>query len=240
MRPDQAHALIEELRRPEIGTLRAESIREQIIREHQGLVRHFIKVHDRQSIDDLVQLGNIGLIQAIDKFDLERGIAFSTFAGIHIRGEISHYLRDQYQTIRIPRDLQKNLQLVSASIEALMKDLERSPTVAEISIHSGLSTGTVLDALETLNTRDMKTLSEPINWDLPSTTDQGFNSVEAWATIQPALELLSSQDRSLLGMRFAEGLTNTEIAKRTGLSQVNVGRQLHRILNEVRRDTGEL
>jgi RNA polymerase sigma-B factor len=240
MRPDQAHALITELRQPETTSLRAEVIREQIIREHQGLVHHFIKIHDNQSLEDLLQLGNIGLIQAINKFDLERGIAFSTFAGIHIRGEISHYLRDQHQIIRIPRDLQKNLQRVSSSIEILMKDLQRSPTVAEISAHSGLSTGTVLDALETLNTRDMKTLSEPINWDLSSTTDLGFDSVEAWATIQPALELLSDQDRYLIGMRFAEGLNNTEIAKRTGLNQVSVGRQLNRILTEVRRDTGEL
>jgi RNA polymerase sigma-B factor len=240
MRQDQAHALITELRQPTTTVIRAEEIRDQIIREHQGLIYHFIKVHDHQSIDDLVQLGRIGIFQAINKFDLERGIAFSTFAGIQIRGEISHYLRDQHQLIRVPRDLQKNLQLVGASIEVLTKNLQRAPTVNEISADANLPAGAVLDALESLNTRDMKSLSEPETWDLTPTSDQGYDTVEAWVTIQPALELLSEKDRTLIRMRFVEGLNNTEISRRTGLSPVSVGRQIGRILNELRLDTGEL
>jgi RNA polymerase sigma-B factor len=240
MTPSQAHSLIEELRSPQTSTLRSEEIREQIIREHQGLVRHFIHVHDQDLREELIQLGNIGLLQAIDKFDLSRDTAFSTYAGTHIRGEISHYLRDNYKAIRIPRNIQENSRKINAAIENLTIALERSPTVREISEASGIDSASILEALESVGAMDMRTLSEPESWDWAPTEDHGFESTEAWLTIAPALDLLSDSDRKLLGLRFMQGLSQSEIARLTGMHQVAVGRRITQILTDLRRDTGEL
>lgn len=240
MRSDQAHDLIEELRNSETSTVRSEAIREEIIREHQGLVRHFIHVHDPDLREDLIQMGNIGLLHAISNFDLGRDTAFSTFAGTHIRGEISHFLRDQQRPIRIPRTLQDNMKKINSAIESLTSSLERSPTVREISDSCGIDSGSILEALETVNATDMKTLSEPDSWDWAPTADSGYESAEAWLTVAPALELLPENDRRLLGMRFFQGLSQSEIAQITGMHQVAVGRRITQILSELRRDTGEL
>ncbi len=240
MKPDQAHDLIEELRKPHTSTLRSEEIREQIIREHQGLVRHFIRVHDPDLREDLIQMGNIGLLQAIDKFDLSRETAFSTYAGTYIRGEISHYLRDQNKAIRVPRSVQDNSKKIYTIIERLTLELERSPSVREISEASGIDSGNILEALESIAATNMKTLSEPESWDWTPTEDHGFESTEAWVTIAPALDQLSDKDRRLLGMRFIQGLSQSEIARLTGMHQVAVGRKITQILTDLRRDTGEL
>lgn len=240
MRPNQAHDLIEELRNSETSDARSESIREEIIREHQGLVRHFIHVHDPDLREDLIQMGNIGLLYAINNFDLSRDTAFSTFAGTHIRGEISHFLRDQQRTVRIPRNLLENIKSINSAIESLTTSLERSPTVQEISDSCGIDSGSILEALETVNVTHMKTLSEPDSWDWAPTVDPGYESAEVWLTLEPALELLSKTDRRLLGMRFIQGLSQSEIAQVTGMHQVAVGRRITQILSELRRDTGEL
>lgn len=240
MQAAQAHDLITELRAPETGDLRSDVIREQLIKEHQGLVHHFIRVHDPDLREELAQLGNIGLFQAIEKYDLDRDIAFSTFAGTQIKGEISHFLRDRRHTIRIPRSLQVNYRKTLAAIDQLTAELQRSPTVRELSTATGLDTAAILDALESAHTYDMTSLSEPDSWDWPSDSDAGFDSAEARAVLIPALELLSDQDRQLIGMRFIQGLSQSAIAERTGMHQVAVGRRITQILEELRRDTGEL
>jgi len=240
MKADQAHDLIEELRAHETSALRSEEIHEQIIREHQGLVRHFIHVHDPDLREELIQMGNIGLMHAIAKFDLDRDTAFSTYAGTHIRGEISHFLRDQQRAIRVPRNLQDNVRKINTAIESLTNLLERSPTVREISDASGLDSGSILEALESVHVNEMTTLSEPGSWEWASTDDHGLESTEAWLTVAPALELLSESDRRILGMRFVQGLNQTEIAQITGMHQVAVGRKITQILTDLRRDTGEL
>lgn len=241
--PMQAHEvaeLISELRNPNTSGSRAESIRERIILDHQGLVRHFIKAQDPSEIDDLVQLGNIGIVRAIDNFDLEAGTAFATFAAIQIRGEISHYLRDQRSTIRVPRNIYERTHQVTTAIDQLSATLERMPSVREISEHTGLDQGLILEVLESLNTRQLESLSEPASWDSASFADEGFDVVELRATLSPALELLADSDRQLIDMRFYQGLTQSQIAQKTGLSQVTVSRRISQILIELRRDTGEL
>lgn len=240
MLADQAHDLITELRDPATPPVRVEAIQEQLIREHQGLVHHFIHVQDSDLREDLVQVGNIGLYHAIKNFDLDRNTAFSTYAGTRIRGEISHFLRDHKQVVRIPRALQENSRTVNASVETLTIQFERAPTVREISEHTGLDTGSILEALESVNVMDMKSLSEPETWDWAPTEDRGFNAAEAWATLVPALDLLSESDRQLIGMRFVEGLNQSEIARITGLHPVAVSRRISQILIDLRRDTGEL
>lgn len=240
MQSDQAHILIEELRESKTSQTRSEEIREHIIREHQGLVRHFIHVHDPDLREELIQMGNIGLVEAIENFDLNRETVFSTLAGTYIRGEIAHYLRDQRRVIRIPRDVQDHARTVNSTIETLTIALERSPTVREICDASGLDSHSVLESLESVHATEIKTLSEPDAWDWAPFEDHGYESAEAWLTVLPALELLSANDRRLLGMRFIQGLSQREIAQITGTHQVAVGRKITQILTDLRRDTGEL
>lgn len=240
MKAPEVAELILELRNPATTASRAESIRESIVLAHQGLVRHFIKVQDQSEIDDLIQLGNIGIVRAIDNFDLDAGTAFATFAAIQIKSEISHYLRDQKTTIRVPRSIYENTFRVTAAIDQLSITLERMPSVREISEQTGLDQGLILEVLESLNNRELTTLSEPSAWDIASISDEGFEHVELQAVLAPALELLSSSDRQLINLRFYQGLTQSQIAQQTGLSQVAVSRRLSQILIELRRDTGEM
>lgn len=232
--------LIRELREPSISELRADSIREEIILAHQGLVRHFIKIQDPVEIDDLVQLGNIGLVRAIDKFDLDAGTAFATFAAIQIRSEISHYLRDQRNVIRIPRNLYERTHQITTAIDDLAIRLERMPSVREISELTHLDQGLILEVLESLNAREFKSLSEPETWDDAPEFESGFDRVDNRVTLTPALQRLSESDQSLVHMRFYEGLSQSQIAERTGLSQVTVSRKINHILMELRHGTGEL
>ena len=122
----------------------------------------------------------------------------------------------------------------------LTTELERSPTVREISTASGIDTGSILEALESVAATDMKTLSEPESWEWTPSEDHGFESTEAWLTVAPALDLLTESDRRLLGLRFVQGLSQSEIARLTGMHQVAVGRKITQILTDLRRDTGEL
>lgn len=240
MKAPEVAELILELRNPATTASRAENIRESIVLAHQGLVRHFIKVQDQSEIDDLIQLGNIGIVRAIDNFDLDAGTAFATFAAIQIKSEISHYLRDQKTTIRVPRSIYEHTFRVTAAIDQLSNTLERMPSVREISEQTGLDQGLILEVLESLNNRELTTLSEPSAWDIASISDEGFEHVELQAVLAPALELLSSSDRQLINLRFYQGLTQSQIAQQTGLSQVAVSRRLSQILIELRRDTGEM
>ena len=240
MKAPEVAELILELRNPATTSSRAENIRESIVLAHQGLVRHFIKVQDQSEIDDLIQLGNIGIVRAIDNFDLDAGTAFATFAAIQIKSEISHYLRDQKATIRVPRSIYEHTFRVTAAIDQLSITLERMPSVREISEQTGLDQGLILEVLESLNNRELTTLSEPSAWDIASISDEGFEHVELQAVLAPALELLSSSDRQLINLRFYQGLTQSQIAQQTGLSQVAVSRRLSQILIELRRDTGEM
>ena len=240
MQAGEASDLIVELRAPDTTLRRRQQILESIVASHQGLVHHFIKVRDAYDREDLAQVGNIGLLNAVERFDPTRKIAFSTFAGTQIRGEISHYLRDKHDLVHIPRPVQENAKIVSGAIETLGRHLGHSPTVAEINAHCGLDTSEILEALESTSVRSMRTLSDPENWDLPVRGDSDFESAETWATLHPALERLSPEDRRLLGMRFVEGLTQTQIAQQLGIHQVSVGRNIDRIRAQMRRDTGEL
>lgn len=240
MRAEEVAELIRQLREPDITQSHSDALREQIVLGHQGLVHHFIKVRDPYEIEDLVQVGNIGLIRAIDQFDPQRGNSFATFAATQIRGEISHYLRDQHHAIRIPRSIYESTQKVNSAIEHLVSTLERMPSVREVSEYTNLDPELVLEILESMNVREVKSLSEPESWDLAPSDENGFESVEVKATLAPALDLLSEQDRQLVYMRFYQGLKQSQIATETGLSQVTVSRRINQILSDLRRDTGEL
>lgn len=240
MQAPEVAELIRELRDPATTASRAEIIRESIIVAHQGLIRYFIKVQDSSEVEDLIQLGNIGLVRAIDNFDFDAGAAFATFAAIQIKSEISHYLRDQRTTIRLPRSVYERTFQVTTAIDQLTISLERMPSVRELSEHTGLDQGLILEVLESLNNRELTTLSEPSAWDIASMSDEGFEHVELQAVLAPALELLSDSDRQLINLRFYKGLTQSQIAEHTGMSQVTVSRRLSQILIELRRDTGEM
>jgi RNA polymerase sigma-B factor len=197
-----------------------------------------------EHLEDLVQVGSIGLIKAIDRFDLERGVALSTYATPNIIGEIKRYFRDKGWSVKVPRGLlELNMQL-----EQVMGDLaaanHRSPTVPEIAEAVGSTPEEVMEAIEAGRSRTSLSLNqslgagdgedERIPLDTIGNLEAGFETAEYRLMLEPAFERLSERERRILHHRFFEGLTQSQIAANIGVSQMHVSRLIRRALIKVR------
>ena len=223
------------------------SAREELIERHLSLVRSLARryAHRGEQLDDLVQIGSIGLIKAIDRFDLDRGVELTTYATPNIIGEIKRHFRDKGWSVRVPRGLQElNVQL-SRLVEELTVQLGHSPTVGELADASGAEEEEVLEALESGRAYSSLSLSGGTTQDDDDALDPmetigseepQYEISEEWAVIAPGLRALDGRERQILHLRFFEGLTQSQIAQQIGISQMHVSRLIRRSLDKMRRE----
>ncbi len=219
-------------------------VRDRLVEMHLPLVEYLARRFRNRGepYDDLVQVATIGLIKSVDRFDLERGVEFTTYATPTIVGEIKRHFRDKGWTIRVPRRLQEmKLSLAKATAEVSQK-LGRSPTVAEIAHHLGSTEEEVLEGLESANAYSAVSLDAPDGSDSDSPTvadtlgkiDEALEGVEYRESLKPLLERIPSREKKILLLRFFGNMTQSQIAVEIGISQMHVSRLLARTLGELR------
>jgi RNA polymerase sigma-B factor len=197
-----------------------------------------------EPLEDLIQVANIGLIKAIDRFDTERGVKFSTYATATVVGELKRHFRDKGWALRVPRRLQEAGMSVGRAVTDLSQELGRAPTVGEIAGRTGLSEEEVLEAMETAQAYTAASLDAPTDeegateGDRLGEEEEAFELLEGWTSVAPAIRELPRRERTILYLRFFRGLTQTQIAEELGISQMHVSRLLSRTLEELRRSVG--
>jgi RNA polymerase sigma-B factor len=215
------------------------SLREELVGIHLPLVEYLARRFRNRGepLEDLIQVGTIGLLKAIDRFDLDRAVEFSTYATPTIVGELKRHFRDKGWAVRVPRRLQElNLSLTKAVAE-LSQEIGRSPTVGEIAERMHLSEEEVLEGLDTSNAYAVVSLDAPSGGeDTPSVSDhigvedETLETLEYRAALGPIIAELPERERRILYLRFFRGLTQSQIAERLGISQMHVSRLLNRTL----------
>jgi RNA polymerase sigma-B factor len=231
----------------EDGDLQA---REQLIEQYMSLVRSLARRYSYrgEQLEDLVQIGAIGLIKAIDRFDLGRGVELTTYATPNIIGEIKRHFRDKGWSVRVPRGLQElNVQL-SRLVEQLTVQLSRSPTIPELAKAAGVEEEEVLEALESGRAYTSLSLSvgggggddddlDPL--ESLGTEEHQYEVSEDRAVLAPGFKALDERERRILQLRFFEGLTQSQIAQQVGISQMHVSRLIRRSLEKIRETIAE-
>ena len=226
----------------EQGDLRA---RADLIEQYLPLVRALAARYARRGdqMEDLVQVGCIGLIKAIDRFDIDRGVELTTYATPTIAGEIRRYFRDKGWAVRVPRGLQELNIKLARLIETLSRELQRSPTVAELAEAADVTPEEVLEALESGDAQLAVSLSAPGFGDGPDEQerldtigelDENYALSEHRAVLQPAVGVLDARERRILHLRFYSGLTQSQIALELGISQMHVSRIIRAALEKMR------
>ncbi len=221
-----------------------EEARDQLIVSHLNLVRFLAsKFKNRgEPLDDLVQVGTIGLIKAIDRFDPERGLEFTTYATPTILGEIKRHFRDKGWSIRVPRRLQELSAKVNQATDELTVELQRSPSVDEIAARLGVGAEEILEAMESSGAYTSVSLEAggsseddeaPALIDRIGSVDEDLDASDDRMVIDEAIRDFSPREQEIVRMRFIDGLTQVEIAKRLGVSQVQVSRLLRRTLRKI-------
>ena len=221
-----------------------EEAREQLIVSHVNLVRYIAaKFKNRgEPLDDLIQVGTIGLIKAIDRFDPSRGLEFTTYATPTIMGEIKRHFRDKGWTIRVPRRLQELSAKVNSATDELTAQLQRSPSIEEVADYLGTTADEVLEAMESSSAYS----SVPLEGQGNNEEDDAPSVIDRYASVDGDLEASDDRmvlegvigefpeaDQQAIRMRFIDGMTQVEIAKRLGISQVQVSRMLRRALRRI-------
>ncbi|GAA3885817.1 RNA polymerase sigma factor SigF [Streptomyces lacrimifluminis] len=196
-----------------------------------------------EPMEDIIQVGTIGLIKAIDRFELSRGVEFPTFAMPTIVGEIKRFFRDTSWSVRVPRRLQElRLDLARAGDE-LAQQLDRAPTVAELAERLGLSKEEVVEGMAASNAYTASSLdaqadeddSEGALSDRIGYEDHGIEGIEYVESLKPLIAGLPPRDRQILSLRFVANLTQSEIGEELGISQMHVSRLLSRTLQRLRK-----
>jgi RNA polymerase sigma-B factor len=219
--------------------------RDQLIEQYMSLVRSLARryAYRGEQLDDLVQIGAIGLIKAIDRFDLDRGVELTTYATPNIIGEIKRHFRDKGWSVRVPRGLQELSVQLSRLVEQLTVQLGRSPTIAEIAKEAGVEEEQVLEALESGRAYSSVSLSagsigdedgdlDPL--ETIGTEEHMYEVSEDRAVLEPGFRVLDERERRILHLRFFEGLTQSQIAQQIGISQMHVSRLIRRALEKIR------
>jgi RNA polymerase sigma-B factor len=225
--------------------------REQLIEQYMSLVRSLARRYSYrgEQLDDLVQIGAIGLIKAIDRFDVDRGVELTTYATPNIIGEIKRHFRDKGWSVRVPRGLQElNVQL-SRLIEEKTVELGRSPTIAELAEAAGADEEEVLEALESGRAYSSVSLSagtggQEEDGDLDPLESLGaeepqYEVSEDRAVLAPGFRVLDERERKILHLRFFKGLTQSQIAQQVGISQMHVSRLIRRALEKIREEIAD-
>jgi RNA polymerase sigma-B factor len=228
-----------------------EKARQRVIQEQMPLVEFLARkfASRGEPLDDLVQVGSIGLIKAVDRFDVERNIEFSTYATPNIMGEIKRYFRDKGWAMRVPRGLQELRQSAKEAIRTETVRTGRSPTIEELSEVLSTDEESVAEALTLGRAYNTTSLDTPINQDdsegdtiidLQADANSPIDGLEDKILLQRAIEGLQGQQQQILKLRFNEGKTQTEIATQIGVSQMHVSRLLRRAINDLRKELGQI
>jgi RNA polymerase sigma-B factor len=209
--------------------------RDALIERYMPLARSLALRYRRASepLDDLIQVASVGLVKAVDRWDPERGLAFSSYAVPTILGELRRYFRDATWDVRPARDLQELCLSVEEAREALWGELGRSPTVADLADRLNRSPEQVVEALQATEGRSVRSLDAPVHedegdsasaGDLLGTEDGEYDRVDAGVTVERMMNVLDERAREILRLRFHEDLLQSEIAERVGCSQMHVSR----------------
>jgi RNA polymerase sigma-B factor len=205
------------------------------------LARRYSGAHE--PFDDLLQVASLGLVKAIDRFDVSRGTAFSSFAVPTILGELKRYFRDLGWSVHVPRGAQELALKVEDARQKLMTKTGRPPSVQDLAQYLELSLEDVLEALETAGAHHTASLDSPRDdgeeetgtlADAFGEIDERFELVDARVTIAAAAQHLGARERHVLVLRFVEDLTQSQIASMIGVSQMQVSRILRRALEQLR------
>jgi RNA polymerase sigma-B factor len=222
----------------------AARLRDELVEMHLPLAEYLARRFGNRGElhEDLVQVATIGLIKAIDRFDLERGVAFSTYATPTIVGEIKRHFRDRGWTIRVPRRLQEIQSVINQAVSDLGQELGRSPTVAELATKVGMTEEEILEGLESANAYS------PLSLDAPDPSgevgavieqlgdyDDALDAVVDRETVKPLLDQLDARAKRILLLRFFRNMTQSQIAEELGISQMHVSRLLSRTLADLRK-----
>jgi RNA polymerase sigma-B factor len=214
--------------------------RRVVIERTMPLVRTLARRYvDRgESLEDLVQVGSVGLIKAVDRFDISRELRFSTFAVPTILGEIKRHFRDHAWSVRVSRGIQELNAKVAREADRLSTRLGRSPTIEELAAATESNVEDVLEAMQGAQAYNTVPLEEPAD-DSPGaerfgSEDPGFAAAEQRAELRRGLAALPPRERSVILLRFFEGLTQREIADQIGISQMHVSRLLRRSVENMR------
>lgn len=218
---------------------RRAAVRDRVVEAHLPLVRHLARRYaDRgEPLDDLVQVGTIGLLKAVDRFDPQRGTAFASFAVPTVLGEIRRHFRDRGWAIRVPRRLQELSRALTEARGALAQELGRAPTVDELAGRLGVDPEDVLEALDSAGAYatvplEMDAEDGPSGW--LGEEDVALDAVENREALRPLLAQLAPRERRILALRFVRGMSQSQIAAEVGISQMHVSRLLARTLTELR------
>ena len=231
------------------GAGRRSACRESLVHLHLPLVDHCARRFRNRGepFDDLLQVGTIGLLKSIDRFDPERGVEFSTYATPTIIGEIKRHFRDKGWAIRVPRRLQELRMLIGIATAELSQGLGRSPTPREIAEKIGVTPEEVMEGLESANAYSTLSLDAgdssgeggPSMLDAIGADDVNLEHVEIRESIKPLLERLPRREKQILLLRFFRGMTQSQIAAEIGVSQMHVSRLLTRTLEQLRESLHE-
>jgi RNA polymerase sigma-B factor len=219
-------------------------VRDELVEMHIPLVEYLARRFRNRGepYDDLVQVATIGLIKSVDRFDLERGVEFSTYATPTIVGEIKRHFRDKGWAIRVPRRLQElKLSLTKATAD-LVQELGRSPTVHELANRLDMSEEEILEGLESANAYAAVSLDAPESSsedsgavsDTLGEYDEALDRLEYREALKPLLEALPPREKKILLLRFFGSMTQSQIAAELGISQMHVSRLLARTLAQLR------
>jgi RNA polymerase sigma-B factor len=219
--------------------------REELVRIYMPMARRMAGRYAgvAEPYEDLVQVASLGLLNAIGRFDVDRGTPFVGFAKPTIMGELKRYFRNKVWTIRVPRSLHDRMAKIESATEELTEELSRPPSPKQIAAHLHIDLDDVLEALEARENRRPLALDRPVHGDdgeeslMPEwigDVDDGYELVEDRLTVEAVLPCLDDREREVLRLRFVEGLPQTEIAAQIGCSQMHVSRLLRATLGRLR------
>ncbi len=225
-------------------------LREYLIERHEGLVRHVAKMYQEsaESYEDILSVGREGLINAVDRFDPERGTKFATFAVPTIRGEIQRYFRDQTWGIHVPRRIQELSTVARQTREALTQQQGRVPTYSEIAMKLGVAEEELIEAVEVGRQYDLISLDsgagfdgdEEVSYlDQAGSEDEAIERLADRDELAAAMTQLPARQRVILALRFFRGLSQQEVARRLGISQMHVSRLQHKATDQLKQILGK-
>jgi len=229
---------------------RDRTLRNELIERHLGIAHHLARRYRHRGVadDDLVQVATIGLLKAVERFDPGRGVSFATFATPTVLGELRRYFRDSTWAVRVPRQLQERVLAIGAAVGPLAQRLARSPSPKEIADETGFTEEEVLEALEADGAYGTTTLEPTAEAGARGDTSMRLADepeerpdqlVERRVLAASLVEHLSERERLIVDLRFNRGMTQSQIADRIGVSQMQVSRLLTRALATMRARVGD-